>query len=97
MSRPTADIREILVLHLLQDEIRRELAAAQRHLQSSGIDIVDTKYSDLDVQVLFKSQGNIQNAVYMKSALDAEVRAKLRVMRVGRKKVLSNGIRGGSH
>ncbi|MFB5192014.1 hypothetical protein [Alicyclobacillus fastidiosus] len=81
MQRPTAIIRNLLIMELLQDYISREIVNLKEQIRTEGLSIVDRKDNLHDIWVQYKDEHITDEAIYMRKMLDAEV--KNRAKRTG--------------
>jgi hypothetical protein len=81
MPRPTAMIRNLLIMELLQDYISREIVHLKEHMRSDGLVILDHKSNPHDIWVQYKAGNLTDEAIYMRKMLEAET--KNRAKRTG--------------
>ncbi|MFD1675381.1 hypothetical protein [Alicyclobacillus fodiniaquatilis] len=78
MTRPTALIREVLLLQLLEETVHKELVTAKRVLQEAGVEIIESRDTVMDVRVQYRFEQRLFDDIYIKRMLDAEVRGYLK-------------------
>lgn len=72
MDRPTALLRQLLILELIQAHITRELARVKAQMRADGLEVIERQVGDMDVRIQFRVGDHYDEAVFMRKMLDAE-------------------------
>ncbi|GMA59360.1 hypothetical protein GCM10025858_38630 [Alicyclobacillus sacchari] len=72
MNRPTALLRQLLILELIQAHIAREMARVKAQMRADGLHIVEREDGDIDIRVEFRVGDHYDEAVFMRKMLEAE-------------------------
>src|SRR5579875_766746 len=72
MTRPTALLRQLLILELIQAHITRELARVKAQMRAEGLHIVERQDGDMDIRIEFRVGDHYDEAVFMRKMLEAE-------------------------
>lgn len=76
--RPTAIIRNILELELIQQTIACQLRSLKKALNDSQVTILRQEETAMDIHVEYRNNGHLYKAIFLRPMLDASVRGKLR-------------------
>lgn len=71
--RPTALIRRLLQLELIEAEVSRQLRSLRHLLAQQGIAIIDRQDREMDIWIQFRWNNRVHEALYMKPMLEAEL------------------------
>lgn len=77
MTRPTALIRQLLVLEMLQDSIIQQIRSLKQRIQQSDIVMIERQNRTLDIWIQYSYKQREYEARYMLAMLEAEVLSKL--------------------
>jgi len=72
MDRPTALLRQLLILELIQAHVTRELSRVKAQMRADGLDIIERQDGDMDIRVEFRVGDHYDEAVFMRAMLEAE-------------------------
>ncbi|WP_206832704.1 hypothetical protein [Alicyclobacillus fructus] len=72
MNRPTALLRQLLILELVQAHITRELARVKAQMRADGLHIIEREVGDMDIRIEFRVGNLYDEAVFMRKMLEAE-------------------------
>jgi len=81
MDRPTALLRQLLILELIQAHVTRELSRVKAQMRAEGLHMVEREDGDMDIRVEFRVGDHYDEAVFMRKMLEAE--ASSRAKRTG--------------
>ena len=73
MTRPTALIRQLLTLEMLQDSIAQQIRSLKQQIKQSDIMIIDRQNRSLDIWIQYNYKQREYEAIYMRAMLEAEV------------------------
>ncbi|WP_051663188.1 hypothetical protein [Alicyclobacillus macrosporangiidus] len=79
--RPTAMIRNLLVLRLIQQAAKHEEQRARAQLKEAAIELLDVEDREVDVRVRFRVNGWEQEVHYPRTMLTAETQALIKYWR----------------
>lgn len=74
--RPTALIRKMMELEILEEKIAQQMRTLKQQLQQQNISILERNHRVLDIRIQYRWNGRIHEAVFMKAMLDAEVQGR---------------------
>lgn len=72
MDRPTALLRQLLILELIQAHIARELVRVKAQMREEGLHIIERQDVGMDIRIEFRIGDHYDEAVFMRKMLDAE-------------------------
>lgn len=72
MDRPTALLRQLFILELIQAHIAREFARVKAQMREDGLRIIERQDGDMDIRVEFRVGDHYDEAVFMRKMLEAE-------------------------
>jgi len=72
MNRPTALLRQLLILERIQAHITCELARVREQMRTEGLHIIERQVSDMDVWIQYRVGYHYDEAVFMRAMLEAE-------------------------
>ncbi|AEJ44371.1 hypothetical protein [Alicyclobacillus acidocaldarius] len=78
MNRPTALLRQLLILELIQSHINRELSRLKAQMRADGLHIIERQDGNMDVRVEFCIGDRYDEAVFMRKMLEAEAANRAR-------------------
>jgi hypothetical protein len=73
--RPTAMIRDLLVLRLIQQAAKQEEQRARMRLKDAAVELLDVEDREVDIRVKFRVSGWEQEVHYPRVMLIAETKA----------------------
>lgn len=76
MTRPTALIRQLIVLEMLQDQIVRQIRFLKQRMKQSDIVMIERQNRSLDIWIQYSYKQREYEALYMCAMLEAEVLSK---------------------
>lgn len=77
MTRPTALIRRLLILEMLQNGITQQIRSLKQQIAQSDIVIIERQSRTLDVWIRYSYRQREYEALYMRAMLEAEVASNL--------------------
>ena len=72
MNRPTALLRQLLVLESIQAHITREIARVKEQMRTQELHVIERQVGDMDVRIQFRVGNHYDEAMFMRKMLDAE-------------------------
>lgn len=72
MNRPTALLRQLLILELIQAHIAREMARVKAQMRENDLHIIERQDGNMDIRVEFRIGDRYDEAVFMRKMLEAE-------------------------
>ncbi|MDI9261305.1 hypothetical protein [Alicyclobacillus sendaiensis] len=72
MARPTALLRHLLILELIQAHIAREFARVKAQMREDGLHIIERQDGGMDIRIEFRVGDHYDEAVFMRKMLEAE-------------------------
>ncbi|WP_206886490.1 hypothetical protein [Alicyclobacillus mali (ex Roth et al. 2021)] len=72
MDRPTALLRQLLILELIQAHIARELVRVKAQMREEGLHIIERQDVGMDIRIEFRIGDHYDEAVFMRKMLEAE-------------------------